>query len=88
MSGKSRDKRRSKKRKFKRGFPVTTAQRPATAQGYEPAPPMPAPSAKVPTPKPEQTTIRYPYITAELRRIAIVAGIMLAALVVVYLVIS
>ena len=88
MSGKSRDKRRSKKRKFKRGFSVTTAQRPVTAQGYEPAPSMLAPSAKVPTPKSAQTTIRYPYITTELRRIAIVAGIMLAALVVVYLVIS
>ena len=88
MPSKSRGKRRSKKRKLRQGFSVSTAQQSATVQGYEPASPMPDPSAEVPTPKSAQTTIRYPYITGELRRIAIVAGIMLAALVVVYLVIS
>ena len=91
MSGKSRRKHpsRSKKRKTGQGFPVTGAQQQVVAQNHEPVAQAPSPSAKVLTPRFTSPSVaRYPYITAELRRIAILAGIMLVILVVLYLVIS
>ena len=90
MPGKSRRKHlsRSKKRKMKQGFPVTAAQQQAVAQDYEPVSPAPAPSVRAPTPRSTLSPVQYPYIAIELRRIAILAGIMLAVLVVLYLVIS
>lgn len=92
MPSKSRHRRdkhlaRSKKGKSRQDFSVSGAQRPATAQNYEPVSPAPTPSAKVLTPRLRLTPRQYPYITTELRRIAIVAGIMLAILVVLSLVI-
>ena len=76
-----------KRKKSRQDFSVTGAQRQATAQNYEPVSPAPPPSAKVLTPGSALPPVRYPYIATELRRIAIVAGIMLAVLVVLSLVI-
>jgi len=89
MPSKSRRKHpsRSKKRKMRQGFPVTGAQQQATAQNHKPVSQAPSPSAKVLTPRFTLPSVRYPYITTELRRIAILAGIMLAILVVLSLVI-
>ena len=89
MAGKSQRRHlsRSKKRKVTQGFPITTAQRQATAQGYEPVSPALAPSVRAPAPRSTLPPVQHPYIATELRRIAILAGIMLAVLVVLYLVI-
>ena len=91
MAGKSRRTRGkhslpSKKRKKKRIATFTASQQPAVAQTYKPATPseVAAPRAKEPTP----TVARFPHITTELRRIGIIAGIMLATLVVLARVLS
>jgi len=87
MGSKSRRKRKhslqSKKRR-KQISTVLTSQQPAAAQIYKPAPPpkVAAPSVKEPTP----TLAQYPQISNELRRIGILAGIMLVTLVVLALV--
>ena len=83
MSGKSRRDRRkhslqSKKRKSRRSPPATVTQQQPISQTYKPV----APSVSTPTPMPTQTATRYPYILTELRRIGILAGIILAILVV------
>jgi len=80
---------RKKKKKGKLGLAIA-AQRQAVAQTYKPVPQpkAPAPSVSAPTPITTQTVARYPYIIAELRRIGILAGIMLAILVVLALVLS
>lgn len=92
MPGKSRQKHQSqsKKKKRRRGSSAIAAQEPAVSQIYEPVsePVVSAPSASVVTPKAKQTTARYPYIVTELRRIGILAGITLAILVVLALVLS
>ncbi len=85
--GRGKHSAQSKKGKSRQDFSVSGAQRQATAQNYEPVSPAPTPSAKVLTPRPKLTPLQYPYIATELRRIAIVAGIMLAVLVVLSLVI-
>ncbi len=63
---------------------------PIVAQSYKPVPypEVPTPSVSVPTPMATLTTARYPYIVTELRRIGILAGIMLAILVVLALVLA
>ena len=84
MPGKSRQARRrlsrGKKRKARQVSAAITAQQQAVTQTYEPSAParVDAPSATVP--------MRYPYIVTELRTIGILAGIMLAILVVLALV--
>ena len=85
MAGKSRRARGkhsqpSKKKKRKRIATFTASQQPVVAQTYKPTAPSEAavPQAKEPTP----TVARFPHITTELRRIGIIAGIMLATLVV------
>ena len=89
MAGKSRRKRKhllqSKKRR-KQIFTPAAIQQQAVAQTYKPAAPseVAAPRAKEPTP----TVARFPHITTELRRIGIIAGIMLATLVVLARVLS
>ena len=89
MPSKSRRKhlQQSKKRKKRRGFSVTASQQQPVSQVYTPVSQTPTPSAKVLTPKSTLPPVQYPYITIELRRIALLAGIMLIVLVVVYLVI-
>ena len=79
---------RSKKRRMRQDFSLAGAQQQATAQNHKPVPQAPSPSAKVLTPRlTPLPSVRYPYIATELRRIAILAGIMLVILVVLYLVI-
>ena len=89
MPGKSRRGRgkhsaRSKKRQ---GTLARVVQQRVASETYEPAAPVvPASSPSVPTPITTPTGARYPYIITELRRIGILAGIMLAILVVLALV--
>ena len=87
MPGKSRYSKgkrlsRSKKEKRRQRFSATVARQQVAAQVQKPA----APSVKEPTPIPTLTAARYPYVVTELRTIGILAGIMLATLVVLALV--
>jgi len=88
MPSKSRQSRgkqsfQGKKRKGKRISPVTVAQEQAVSPTGSPATPVrraaPPLSAPTPTPPPAAS---HPHVAAELRRIGILAGIMLAVLVV------
>ena len=95
MPGKSRHDRRKhsfqgKKKKGRRSPPGVVAQRQADMQVDKPvaSPRVVASSAGVPTPMPVLTAVRHPYILTELRRIGILAGVMLAILVVLVLVLS
>ncbi len=96
MPGKSRHDRRKhsfqgKKKKGRRSPPGVVARRQeADIQIDKPvAPPkVAAPSARAPTLTPVLTAVRYPYILTELRRIGILAGIMLVILVVLALILS
>ena len=93
MPGKSRrgrGKRLSKKKKGRLASPTVAAQQPAATQTYEPVVPskVAAPAASVPTSRPTPAAVRYPFIATELRRIGILAGIMLVVLVVLALVLS
>jgi hypothetical protein len=75
---------RGKRGKGARGsLPVTAAQ-PPVAQAQAPAPQskVSVPSAKVPTPSVAAPVARYPYVAAELRRIGILAGVIVVILVV------
>ena len=94
MPGKSRRGRgrhlpRSK-RKGRKVFSAPVAQPAAVGQAYEPAPEAdrPVPAAKAPTPGATVTAAQHPNITAELRRIGILAGIILVILVVLALIFS
>ena len=92
MPGKSRRgyPPRSKRGKGRRSRLVTVAQQQAVAQSYKPVPrpEVSAPSVSVPTPMPTQTAVHYPYIVTELRTIGILAGVMLAILVILALVLA
>jgi len=92
MPGKSQHGRgkysaRRGKKKGRRGSSIA-AQRQTVVQAYKPVsqPKALAPSASIPAPIAAQTAAQYPYIGAELRRIGILAGIILAILVVLALV--
>jgi len=90
MSGKSQRKlSRSRRGKSRQGSPDITAQRQPISQTYKPSPQpeVSAPSASVSTPRATLTT-QYPYIAPELRRIGILAGVILVILVVLVLVLS
>jgi len=88
--GKGKHSFQSKREKGKHRFSATVVQQRVVAQANKPiTPPKPsAPSVSVPTPRAALTTARYPYIVAELRRIGILAGIMLVILFVLALVLS
>jgi len=80
---------RGKRRKERRGAlaPATqpsAAQPAAVSQRYEPTPraEMLAPSAKAPTPRATVTPAQPPDVAAELRRIGILSGIIVAILIV------
>jgi len=77
----------SKKRKSRLDSSVTVAQQQAVAQDYKSISQAPTPSAKVLTAKSILPPVQHPYITIELRRIALLAGIMLTVLVVLHFVI-
>jgi len=87
-SQRSRGKRlsRSKRRKSKQNLPAAVPQQQTVAQIDKPvsSPYTSVTPAKASTPAPTQT--QYPYIATELRRIGILAGVMLAVLVVLALV--
>jgi len=74
--------KKSKKRKFRQGFAITSAHGQEGSQSYKPAPPAKAIAAK-----PRPAASQYPYIGSELRRIAILVGVMVVILVVLYFVI-
>ncbi len=89
MPGKSRHGKRkrsfqSKKGKGRRSSPSIVTQQQPVPQTYKPV----APSVSAPAPMPAQTATQYPHTLTELRRIGILAGIMLAILVVLALVLS
>lgn len=95
MSGKSRrgrGKRSSqiRKKKGRLASPAITAQQPAATQTREPiiSSKVAAPSASMPTSMSIPSAARYPFIATELRRIGILAGIVLVILVVLALVLS
>lgn len=87
MSRKSRRRGRhlpqSKRRRGRKGFSAP-AQPSAVTQRYEPAPQpkVVAPMAKAPTPRATTTLVQSINVAAELRRIGILAGIILAILIV------
>jgi len=85
MASKSR-RSKSKKKKRRQISAVTATQQQAVAQTYKPVAPsrVATPSVREPTP----TVARFPHIVTELRRIGILAGIILATLVVLALVLS
>ena len=89
MPGKSRHRKgkhpvQRKKRKGRQRFATTVIQQPAVTETHKPV----APSVSVPIQMPALTTVRSPYILTELRRIGILAGTILAILVVLALVLS
>jgi len=88
MPGKSRRAKalQHKRRKERRLSPAIAVQQQVVAQTRKPV--ASAPSVSAPTPRTTLTAARYPYITAELRRIGILAGIMLVILIVLALVLS
>jgi hypothetical protein len=92
MSGKSRRRGRhlprSKRKKGRKGFSAPVASAPAEAQKPEPAPRADTviPSPKTPTPK--AAVAQATNVAAELRRIGILAGIILVILVVLFFVLS
>jgi len=93
MPGKSRQSRRkrlsrSKGRKSRQGLSAIVTQQQEVTQIDKPVshPDISVSPARAPTPTP--TRIQYPYIATELRRIGILAGVMLAVLVVLALVLA
>ena len=81
---------RSKRGKGNWSRPVTVPQQQVVAQSYKPTPrpEVPAPSVSVPASVSTQTAVHYPYIVTELRTIGILAGAMLAILVVLALILA
>ena len=81
---------RSKRRKGRQEVSAISAQQRVVAQTYKPAshPEISAPPAGVPTTTVTPTATQYPYIASELRRIGILAGVMLVILVILALVFS
>ena len=99
MSGKSRHAKGKHLSRSKRSrrlglerqpSPAIVAQRQAIAQTSKPVPhpSVPAPLASISEPMAKPSAVWYPYIATELRRIGILAGIMLVILVVLALVLS
>jgi len=88
--GKGKQPVRSKRRRSGRSSLASAAQQPPVSQTYEPVPQpeVSTPLPTTPTSSAAVSTVRYPYITTELRRIGILAGIMLVILVVLALVLS
>jgi len=77
-----------KKGKVKRDFTITGAQQQAVAQDDSSVPQTLTPVPKVLKPRATPSNImQHAYISDELRRIAILAGVMLAILVVLYFVV-
>lgn len=95
MPSKSRRKRgkqsfHGKKRKGKLTPVPKTAEQPVATQTGTPGvhPTVTAPPVSKPVPAPTPTVARYPYVTSELKRIGIIAAIMIAVLVILSRVLS
>ncbi len=91
MPGKSgRKLSRSRRRKSRHDAQAITTQRQPVSQTYTPAPQpkVSAPPASIPTRTATLTAAQHPYIVPELRRIGILAGITLAILVVLVIILS
>jgi hypothetical protein len=95
MPSKSRRKRgkhsfQGKKKKGMLTHVPTTAEQPVATQTYAPAAPSPttAPPASAPTPTSQTAVAGYHYVPSELKRIGILAGIMIAVLVILSRVLS
>jgi len=82
---------RSKRKKGRQGFATTPAPPQVVAPSYKPdafqkvpspAVSEPAPAVSATVPKASPTLVRYPLITAELKRIGILAVIMVVILVI------
>ena len=93
MPGKSRRSRRKhsipkKNKKERINRPIILAQQQIAAQTDElvSSPNVSAPAASMPAPRVEPAPVQHPYISAELRTIGILAGIMLTILFVLALV--
>ena len=86
--GKKKHSAQAKKLKMRQSSPATIAQQQAIVQTYKPVAPSRAavPSVKMPTPASASTAVQHPYIVTELRAIGILAGVILAILVVLALV--
>jgi len=88
--GKGKQPVRSKRRSSGHGSSAIVAQQPPVSQAYEavPQPEVSTPLPTTPASSAAVSTVHYPYITTELRRIGILAGITLVILVVLALVLS
>lgn len=88
--GKGKHHSQSKKSKAKQRYAATASQQQTAAPIPEPSLPASksAPPTKVATPKATAPIIQYPYITAELKRTGILAGVILVILIVLALVLS
>ena len=93
MSGKSRHGKKKhlpqgKKRRGRQISPGAVATQQAEIQADKPPAPAQVAVPSASTPVPVSAVARYPYILAELRRIGILAGIVLVILIVLALVLS
>ncbi len=80
MPGKSR---RSRKKRGRPSPPLIVGQQPAVARTSESVPPPEVPRKSAPA---KITAVQHPYIFAEIRRIGILAGIIMVILIVLALV--
>ena len=95
MPGKSQRGRRKysiqgKKKKGGLSRPTVLTQQPALVQTAEPVsgPNKSASSASMPIPTPKVAVVQYPHVATELRTIGILAGVILAILAILALVLS
>lgn len=87
--GKGKHPHHSKKSKAKQRHGAIALQQPTVAETPQPvATIITPPSLKTPAPPAKSRIAQYPYITTELRRIGILAGIILVILIVLALVLS
>ena len=70
----------SKRKQERQRIQSKAVQQPVVKPASKPV--ASAPASSKPIPKVTSKTVRYPYVTAELRRIGILAGIILAILIV------
>ena len=76
----------SKRKKERQQLLAATVPPPVVARPHKPVTPAPSVSTSIPRATPG--TARYPFVVAEMRRIGILAGIILAILIVLALVLS
>ena len=87
--GKGKQSSRNKRKKSRHHFPAVVAQSAAAqSQKLVASPKSSTPAASTPAPRTTLTATRYPYVVAELRRIGILAGIMLVILIALAVVLS